>query len=59
MLLKDFNATILTLVPKKVNPSAMGDFKPIACYSVIYKYITKIISNRMIPLLSDLVSLNQ
>ncbi|XP_059430260.1 uncharacterized protein LOC132163900 [Corylus avellana] len=30
-LLKEVNATILTLVPKKVNPSTMGDFKPIAC----------------------------
>ena len=59
MLLKEVNATILTLVPKKVNPSAIGDFKPIACYNVIYKCITMIISNRMIPLLSDLVSLNQ
>ena len=59
MLLKEVNATILTLVPKKVNPSAMGDFRPIACCNVIYKCITKIISNRMLPLLSDLVSLNQ
>jgi hypothetical protein len=59
LLLKEVNATILTLVPKKVNPSAMGDFRPIACCNVIYKCITKIISNRMLPLLSDLVSMNQ
>jgi hypothetical protein len=59
LLLKEVNATILTLVPKKVNLSAMGDFRPIACCNVVYKCITKIISNRMLPLLSDLVSLNQ
>jgi hypothetical protein len=58
-LLKEVNATILTLVPKKANPSAMGDFRPIACCNVIYKCITKIISNRLLPLLNDLVSLNQ
>ena len=49
----------LTLVPKKVNPPAMGDLRPIACCNVIYKYITKIILNRMLPLLGDLVSMNQ
>ena len=59
LLLNEGNATILTLVPKKVNPYAMGDFRPIACCNVVYKCITKIISNRMLPLLSDLVSLNQ
>ena len=49
LLLKELNATILTLVPKKINPSAMGDFRPIAYCNVIYKCITKIISNRMLP----------
>ena len=58
-LLKEVNATILTLVPKKVNPTAIRDFRLIACYSVIYKCLTKIISNRMLLFLNDLVSLNQ
>jgi hypothetical protein len=59
LLLKEVNATILILVPKKVNPSTMGDFRPITCCSVVYKCITKILSNRMLHFLSDLVSLNQ
>jgi hypothetical protein len=59
LLLKELNATILTLVPKKPNASFMGDFRPIACCNVIYKCITKIISNRMIPILDSLVSWNQ
>jgi hypothetical protein len=58
-LLREVNVTIISLVPEKVNPSAMGDFRPIACFNVIYKCITKILSNRMLPLLSDLVSKNQ
>jgi hypothetical protein len=59
LLLKEVNATILTLVPKKIIPSAMGNFRPIACCNVIYKCITKIISNRMLPLMGNLVSMNQ
>jgi hypothetical protein len=58
LLLKEVNATILTLVPNKINPSAMGDFRPISCCNVIYKCITKIISNKMLLLLGDLVSMN-
>jgi hypothetical protein len=38
--------------------SAMGDFRPISCCNVIYKCITKIISNKMLLLLGDLVSMN-
>jgi hypothetical protein len=59
MLLKEVNATIITLAPKKINPSSMGDFRPISCCNVIYKCITKILSNRMLPFLGDLVSMNQ
>ncbi len=58
VLLKEVNATILTLVPKKPNASSMGDFRPIACCNVIYKCITKIISNRMLPVLDSLISRN-
>jgi hypothetical protein len=58
LLLKEVNATILTLVSKKINPSTIGDFRPIACYNVIYKCVTKIIANRMLPLLGGLVSMN-
>jgi hypothetical protein len=58
LLLKEANAIILTLFPKKINPSVIGDFRPIACCNVIYNCITKIISNRMLPLLGDLVSMN-
>jgi hypothetical protein len=58
-LLKEVNATILTLIPKKPNASVMGDFRPIACSNVLYKCITKILSNRMMPVLDSLISRNQ
>jgi hypothetical protein len=59
MLLKEVNATILCLVPKRPNVSVMGDFRPIACCNVIYKCITKILSNIMLPLLDSMISRNQ
>jgi len=37
----------------------MGDFRPIACCNVLYKCITKILSNRMLPFLDSLISRNQ
>jgi hypothetical protein len=44
-LLKRVNATIITLVPKKINPASMGDYRPISCCNFIYKCITKILAN--------------
>jgi len=58
-LLKEVNATILPLVPKKPDVNVMGDFRPIACCNVVYKCITKILSNRMLPFLDSMVSRNQ
>ena len=54
-LLKDMNNTLITLVPKIKCPSNVADYKPIACYNVIYKCITKIICNRMRHILLDII----
>jgi hypothetical protein len=59
LLLKKANSTILTLVPKKKSPSSMGDYRPISCCNVVYKCITKIIANKMIPGLGDVISAHQ
>jgi hypothetical protein len=58
-LLKETNATIITLVPKKNNPSSMSDYRPIYCCNVVYKCIIKILANRLRPGLEDIISLNQ
>jgi hypothetical protein len=34
----------------------MGDFRPIACCNILYKCITKILSNRMVAILDSVVS---
>jgi hypothetical protein len=58
-LLKEVNATILSLVPKIKNPSTMGDYRPISCCNVIYKCVTKILANRLLPGLNEIISPNQ
>ena len=54
-LLKELNATVITLVPKGLNPSSMHDFRPISCCNTIYKCISKVIANRFKRVLPSLI----
>jgi hypothetical protein len=58
-LLKEANSTIITLVLKRKNPSSIRDYRPISYFNIIYKCITKILANRMIPRLEEVISSNQ
>ncbi|XP_038991297.1 uncharacterized protein LOC120114449 [Hibiscus syriacus] len=58
-LLPAFNATTLALIPKIPNPCKVKDFRSIACCTVIYKAITKILVQRLSCFIPDLISLNQ
>ena len=57
-ILKELNHTFLTLVPKICSPSSLSDYRPIACCNVLYKTISKIISNRLQVVIDELVSIN-
>jgi hypothetical protein len=54
-----FNATFLTLIPKEDKALTPKSFHPIALYNVIFKLITKVLANRLKPLLSKLISKEQ
>ncbi|KAK6125166.1 hypothetical protein DH2020_041087 [Rehmannia glutinosa] len=54
-LLKQWNHTILALIPKSDHSSKVGDFRPIACCKVIYKLISKILATRMADVLDPII----
>lgn len=58
-LLQEINHTILALLPKVSTPSRVNDYRSISCCNVVYKYISKIITNRIKDGLDDVMSDNQ
>ncbi|GJS75277.1 hypothetical protein Tco_0725158 [Tanacetum coccineum] len=58
-ILKEINHTFITLIPKVSTPIKINDFRPISCCNVIYKCIRKIITNRIIEGIKEVVSDNQ
>lgn len=54
---KGVNATTIALVPKIDTPNKVSDFRPIACCTVLYKCISKILTNRIKGVLVLLVIL--
>nr|GEZ23686.1 hypothetical protein [Tanacetum cinerariifolium] len=58
-ILKEINHTLLVLVPKVAAPMKINDYHPISCCNVIYKCISKIITNRIIDGVGEVVSENQ
>lgn len=53
------NSTFLALIPKNINLTSFNIFWPISLYNASYKILTKILSNRLNPLLPNLISKNQ
>ena len=57
--LKEINHTFISLIPKVTNPSQISQFRDISLHSSIYEVISKLLVNRLIPLLDKLISLFQ
>ena len=56
---KGLNATILALIPNKLEALEMKDYRPISCCNFIYKVISKLIANRLKIVLPKFISGNQ
>ncbi|KAJ9536546.1 hypothetical protein OSB04_un000298 [Centaurea solstitialis] len=52
---KELNHTLLCLLPKSINATSVTDFRPIACCTVLYKCIAKVLVNRMKPFLDGII----
>ena len=58
-ILKVLNTSIISLIPKQDNAQTPDRFRPIALCNVVYKIISKVVPNRIKPLLPSLVSVEQ
>ncbi|KAG7543566.1 Endonuclease/exonuclease/phosphatase [Arabidopsis thaliana x Arabidopsis arenosa] len=56
---KEFNETHVCLIPKGQGAKKTSDYRPIALCNVYYKIISKVITRRLKPVISDLVAVNQ
>ena len=53
------NQTNIALIPKTNSPTKMTKFWPISLCNVSYKIISKVLANRLKPILSTIISENQ
>ena len=44
---KSLNAIFLILIPKKVGAKDLRDFRPISLMGGLYKWLTKVLANRL------------
>ncbi|CAM8899886.1 unnamed protein product [Rhodiola kirilowii] len=56
---ESLNETLIVLVPKVKGACQMGEFRPISLCNVIMKIITKVLANRLLCCLDEIVSQSQ
>ncbi|KAL6588050.1 hypothetical protein OROMI_001028 [Orobanche minor] len=58
-LLRSINTTVITLIPKSPTATTVKEYHPIACCTVIYKIISKVMTTRMSKVMDYLVGKEQ
>eukprot|EP00253_Pinus_taeda_P035409 PITA_35409 len=58
-ILKALNSSFIALTPKQEVAQTLDKFRPIALCNVVYKIISKVVANRLKPLLPTVVSVEQ
>lgn len=53
------NVALISLIPKCENACSVKDFRPIACCTVLYKIIAKVLANRLQCVLDTVISSSQ
>jgi mannosylglycoprotein endo-beta-mannosidase len=53
------NSTNVALIPKKTDPTAIGDYRPISLMHSVAKIIGKVLANKLAPHLDSIVSHSQ
>ncbi|XP_071715058.1 uncharacterized protein [Rutidosis leptorrhynchoides] len=56
---KGCNASFITLVPKKLDPVSLNDYRPISLIGSFYKVIAKLLANRLKKVTPNLVGYEQ
>jgi hypothetical protein len=56
ILLHEQNHTFIALIPKKLGASSVHQFRPISFCNIIYKIISKLLANKLKPLLDKVIS---
>lgn len=59
MLIRSLNLAVLTLIPKKLTPKKLDDYRPISCLGVVYKIFSKILATHLMSILPGIISPNQ
>ena len=58
-LFKPFNFTLVTLIPKVHSPKNVKEYRPIACCTLFYKIISKVITQRLYGVIHSVISESQ